>query len=164
MIQSVVNIQLENFKKGFKEYPFHMSDLLSKNPKELQCLGFNIADLDVTFKKSQVQLSTYFKDTKYSNKTLCDKFLAELRESPNKILDQINMQKNSDSPLMKSLQEAQKVAAGNATANPFVNPFEMLGGMPDPFAAPGMGGEPKKKKSGGKKSNAAEEAVDHEEL
>lgn len=67
-----------------------MSDLLSKNPKELQCLGFNIADLDVTFKKSQVQLSSYFTYTKYSNKTLCAKFLDELRDSPNKILEQIN--------------------------------------------------------------------------
>lgn len=144
MIQSVVNIQLENFKKQFREYPFHMQDLLSKNPKELQCLGFNVADLDVTFKKSQVQLSTYFKYTKYSNKTLCDKFLAELRESPNKILDQINLQK--DNPLMKGFEEAQRVAAGNSSANP----FEALGGIPDLSAPaadkPGSKGGNKKAK------------------
>ena len=54
MIQSVINIQLENLKKEFKEFPFYLSDIIAKNPKELQCLGFNIADLDVTFKKSQV--------------------------------------------------------------------------------------------------------------
>lgn len=35
MIQSVINIQLENLKKEFKEFPFYLSDLLSKNPKEL---------------------------------------------------------------------------------------------------------------------------------
>ena len=52
MIQSVINIQLENLKREFKEFPFHLSDLLKKNPKELQCLGFNIADLDIAFKKS----------------------------------------------------------------------------------------------------------------
>lgn len=71
-------------KKEFKEFPFHLSDLLKKNPKELQCLGFNIADLDIAFKKSQVQFSAYYKETKYQNKKLCDDFLSELRESPNK--------------------------------------------------------------------------------
>ena len=55
-------------KKEFKEFPFHLSDLLKKNPKELQCLGFNIADLDIAFKKSQVQFSAYYKETKYQNK------------------------------------------------------------------------------------------------
>jgi len=35
MIQSVVNIQLENLKKEFKEFPFYLSDILAKNPKEL---------------------------------------------------------------------------------------------------------------------------------
>lgn len=65
MIQSVINIQLENLKKEFKEFPLRISDLLSKNPKELQCLGFNIADLDISFKKSQVQLSAFYKETKY---------------------------------------------------------------------------------------------------
>ena len=75
MIQSVINIQLENLKKEFKEFPFHLSDIIAKNPKELQCLGFNIADLDVTFKKSQVQFSAYYKETKYQNNVLCDKFL-----------------------------------------------------------------------------------------
>ena len=52
MIQSVVNLQLENLKREFKEFPFYMNDLLAKNPKEMQCLGFNVADFDITFKKS----------------------------------------------------------------------------------------------------------------
>lgn len=52
MIQSVTNIQLENAKKMFREVPYHMTDLASKNPAELACLGFNIVDLDVAFKKS----------------------------------------------------------------------------------------------------------------
>lgn len=102
MIQSVVNIQLENLKKEFKEFPFHLSDILSKNPKELQCLGFNIADLDISFKKSQVQFSAYYKDTKHMNKKLCEDFLAELRESPNKIFNQFIDQDK----MMKSIKEA----------------------------------------------------------
>jgi len=63
----VTNIQLENMKKMFKEFPYYMRDLLKSNPKELQCLGFNVADIDATFKKSQVQLSAYYKKSNHMN-------------------------------------------------------------------------------------------------
>lgn len=92
---------MENLKKEFKEFPFYLNDILSKNPKELQCLGFNIADFDIAFKKSQAQFSAYYKPTKYANKELCDKFFEELRQSPNKIIDQFNAEKNN--PFMKAL-------------------------------------------------------------
>jgi len=36
----------------FREFPYYMTDLLRQNPKELACLGFNVADLDIGFKKS----------------------------------------------------------------------------------------------------------------
>lgn len=121
MIQSVVNIQLENLKKEFKEFPFFMKNLLQNNPKELQCLGFNVADIDVTFKKSQMQMSAYYKETKYQNKELCDKFLQELRESPSKFVDQFNAQKNN--PLMKAMEESQKLAAGGKGD---LDPLQML--------------------------------------
>ena len=52
MIQSMVNIQFEQIKKQFKEQEFVVGDIMKKNPKELQCFGFNISDLDLTFKKS----------------------------------------------------------------------------------------------------------------
>jgi len=29
-----------------------LGDIIKKNPKELQCFGFNISDLDLSFKKS----------------------------------------------------------------------------------------------------------------
>jgi hypothetical protein len=54
-------------KKMFKEFPYYMRDLLKSNPKELQCLGFNVADIDATFKKSQVQLSAYYKKSNHMN-------------------------------------------------------------------------------------------------
>jgi hypothetical protein len=52
MIQSMVNIQFEQIKKQFKEQEFLLGDIIKKNPKELQCFGFNVSDLDVSFKKS----------------------------------------------------------------------------------------------------------------
>lgn len=122
MIQSVINIQLDNMKKEFKELPFFLKNLLQAQPKELACFGFNMADLDVSFKKSQVQVSAYYKDTKYANKELCEKFIEELRKSPDRFLDKFNDPSN---PFMKGLEQAQQVAAGNKTANP----FEALGQM-----------------------------------
>lgn len=101
MIQSVINIQLENMKQQFKELPFFLKNLLQQTPKEMQCLGFNLADIDLAFKKSQVQLTAYYKDTKYANKELCDKFLNELRQSPSKFINQFNANKNN--PFMKGL-------------------------------------------------------------
>jgi hypothetical protein len=40
MIQSMVNIQLEQAKKMFKEIPGKVNTVLSKFPPELQCFGF----------------------------------------------------------------------------------------------------------------------------
>lgn len=50
---------------------------------------------------------------------LCDNFMEELRKSPKKIIENFNMKKNS--PLLKGLEEAQKIAAGQGG-----NPFEAL--------------------------------------
>ena len=61
---------------------------------------------------------------------------------------------------MKGLEEAQKSAAGNATANP----FDALAGLQD-LIPPGMGEPPKQKKAGGKiKKDKAAKEPDHEEL
>jgi|TARA_B110000285_G_scaffold171381_1_gene191860 hypothetical protein len=54
MIQSMANIQFEQLKKSFKPFPLPVGDIIRKNPKELQCFGFNVSDLDISFKKSQV--------------------------------------------------------------------------------------------------------------
>jgi len=37
----------------FKEVPIPLGKILSKNPKELACFGFNVVDIDLTFAKSQ---------------------------------------------------------------------------------------------------------------
>lgn len=49
----MANLQLSAAKKMFKEIPIPLGDILSKNPKEFGCFGFNIADVDLTFAKSQ---------------------------------------------------------------------------------------------------------------
>lgn len=50
----MANIQFEQAKKFFKEFPMSVGDIIKKNPTELQCFGFNVSDLDISFKKSQM--------------------------------------------------------------------------------------------------------------
>ena len=53
MIQSMLNVQLQQGKKMFKEIPGRVATLLDRmNFPELQCFGFNVSDLDMSFKKS----------------------------------------------------------------------------------------------------------------
>jgi hypothetical protein len=89
MIQSMVNIQFEQIKKQFKEQEFKLGDIVKKNPKQLQCFGFNISDIDLSFKKSQVQFSMFYKKISNPNREICDSFDEELRKSPQKIFDQM---------------------------------------------------------------------------
>lgn len=69
MIKSVTNIQLENLKKKFREFPYYIRNLRGGNPREFQCLGFNVCDIDGTFLKGQLQLSAYYKPIKLNNYT-----------------------------------------------------------------------------------------------
>lgn len=111
-----------------------------------------MADIDMTFKKSQAQFTLYSKETKYANKALCDKFFEELRQSPNKIIDQFNAEKNN--PFMKALEESQKIAKGDKSADP----WESMGKMSEQMgAAASEVGKPKKMSSG-------DDDSDHEEL
>ena len=85
----MVNIQFEQAKKMFKEVPIPVGDIVKKNPPELQCFGFNIGDIGLDFKKSQMQFTTYYKHIKKPDPAVCDKFLEDLLKSPQAILDKI---------------------------------------------------------------------------
>lgn len=88
----------------FVEYPIRMGDILSKNPKEIACLGFNIADIDLSFRKSQIQLGAYYKEVPLPDKETCDAFFKEIRESPKKIVNQFNI--GQESPLVTGMMQA----------------------------------------------------------
>jgi len=101
MIQSMASIQFEQAKKMFKEFPIKTGDIASKNPAELQCFGFNIADFDISYKKSQAQLTAYYKAIENPNKEICDSFKKELAKAPQKIIQQ--MKGNGSSPFQQGL-------------------------------------------------------------
>lgn len=91
MIQSMVNIQLEQIKKMFKEFPGRIRTLLKKFPPELKCFGFEVTDLDISYKKSQVQISSYQKPHTLteSEEEMCANFHEELNKHPEKIMEQM---------------------------------------------------------------------------
>lgn len=65
----------------FKEIPARLNTLIERQPKEFACLGFKVSDMDIAFKKSQMQVSTYYQnvgdlvktDAKYYE--ICEKFV-----------------------------------------------------------------------------------------
>lgn len=89
----------------FKEMPGRVNTLVKKFPKEFKCFGIEVSDIDISYKKSQMQFSTY--QTPYSlnedDEDMCEHFHEELNAHPEKILEQMN---GADGGLMG---EAKKV-------------------------------------------------------
>merc|ERR1719263_2175001 len=105
MIQSMVNIQMDQAKKMFKEIPGKINTLIKKFPPELECYGFKVSDLDIAYKKSQMQTSAYFKEVPADkvNQTMCEEFHQKLNEHPEAILKQLKGDKNS--PFNKAYEQ-----------------------------------------------------------
>ena len=47
--------------QSYEPVVFDASDIIGQAPKELQCFGYEMSDLDISFKKSQMLLSAYYK-------------------------------------------------------------------------------------------------------
>ena len=95
MIQSMVNIQLEQAKKMFKEVPGRVNTLLKRFPPELECYGFKVSDLDIHYKKSQMQFSAYYKEVKEVDEEMCEEFHKKLNDHHEEILKQLKGDKDS---------------------------------------------------------------------
>ena len=76
-------------KKVFKEIPIKASTLLRRLPKEIQCFGFKISDLDVSFKKSQMQLTAYQQPVDEIDQEVCDKFHEDLNSHQSELLKNV---------------------------------------------------------------------------
>lgn len=99
-----------------RDVPVKVGDIVKKNPEELQCLGFNVVDLDVSFKKAQVQLSTYFKEIHNPDAAVCEKFYQELATAPQRYKDEMGGKENWQSTLQKTWDDLQKKAGFDASA------------------------------------------------
>ena len=62
MIQSVANIQLDAFRKRkLFEIPLETKNIVNSNSNNFHCIKLNIANMDLSFKKNQAQLSIFYK-------------------------------------------------------------------------------------------------------
>lgn len=57
-----------------------------ENPREFQCLGFNLTDLDVKIDKGYIQLSAGYEKVDITDKELCELFEKALQEGPMKAI------------------------------------------------------------------------------
>jgi hypothetical protein len=74
LVQSMVNLQLDTFKKMFKNMNFELENGLNKIPQEVQCFGIKISDVGITFAKSVTQTSIYHKQVESPAGDICKEF------------------------------------------------------------------------------------------
>lgn len=82
LAQSLIGVQLEQFKKQLKPQMFPLRNFT--NPPELQCLGFNLTNVDVKVNKGYMQISCNyrninFEDLSENRKEMCSAFEYTLR-------------------------------------------------------------------------------------
>lgn len=61
--------------------------MLQAIPKEVECLGFKIADMDIAFKKGQMQFSLYHEETKHLSGESCEQFLDKIGGSQTELVN-----------------------------------------------------------------------------
>ena len=82
--------------------PLKVNTMLKRIPLELGCYGLNVMDLDIHYKKSQIQASAYYKEATEVDEEMCEEFHKKLNEHPEQILKQLKGDKNS--PFNKGLK------------------------------------------------------------
>lgn len=92
LFQSLIGVQLDQFKKNLKPQVFPLKDL--DNPPELQCFGFNLTNMDVFINKGYIQLnSNYIKIERDQlsefRREFCEVLEGTLRSSPEKFQDML---------------------------------------------------------------------------
>jgi len=97
LIQSMVGFQLDNFKKQFQPAIIPLKKF--KNPRELQCLGFNLTNVNVKINKHFLQVNAnYLKLGKDEiDAPYCEQFEGAVSNSPLSIFKKI-----ADHPLLKN--------------------------------------------------------------
>jgi hypothetical protein len=85
----LLTAQIENMSKGlgFKKMAFPLKKF--KNPKELQCLGFNLTDVDVIINEGYIQLNSNYIPVPFSDDKVCELIRNTLADGPEKLLTRL---------------------------------------------------------------------------
>lgn len=90
MMQSVINIQLENIQNKFREFDFPLSLLQFKAPKEINCFGVKISDFDLAYQKALVQATLLYQEEALPSEEFCSKFFKDLVKTPKQFLNRFD--------------------------------------------------------------------------
>jgi len=103
LVQSMVGFQLDNLKKQFKPATIPLKKF--NNPKELQCLGFNLTNVAVKINKGYLQVNgNYLRlnqddiDTEF-----CSSFEERVNNSPAELFKKITGAPIFDNPVINKL-------------------------------------------------------------
>jgi hypothetical protein len=100
LVQSMVGFQLDNIKKKFQPsiIPLKKFD----NPREFQCIGFNLTDVNVYINKAYLQVNAnYMKLTPDQvDAEFCSGFEERVLKSPKKVFDKIISHPIFDHPMI----------------------------------------------------------------
>ena len=114
VMTSGINVQLEQVLKYLKPQEIPVQN--PPSPKELECLGMRLADLDVKFNKGYVEISFDYKKVKNPiDPEVCDKFMKALQQGPQSMMDQAKDMLGGDSftdYLKKKTDEVKEEAEG----------------------------------------------------
>lgn len=89
LITSGFNVQMETLFKNIPPFEMPMKNLPS--PPEIECLGIQLADLDINFKKGFCEITCgYKKVDSPENPEVCDSFIKALTEGPKSAMDQVD--------------------------------------------------------------------------
>lgn len=78
LAQSLLNVQLDQLRKTFKPQKFMMNKW--NNPKEMQCIGFNLTDIDIAFSKNAMQFNAGYTEILDYDKTFCSGIEEQIRK------------------------------------------------------------------------------------
>ena len=103
LVQSMVGFQLDNLKKQFKPAIIPLKKF--NNPRELQCLGFNLTNVNVKINKHFLQVNgNYIKlNPDQIEKEFCQKFEDAVANSPKDVFKKIADHPMFDSPIINKL-------------------------------------------------------------
>ena len=76
----MANVQLENMRRNRRPFAFALENF--SNPKEFQCMGFNLSHLDVQVKKGYLQVDAGYQDVWDPNEHFCGVFDRMMRLGP----------------------------------------------------------------------------------
>lgn len=72
LVQTLLNSQIETLRSFLEPVYFPLKNF--RNRPEMQCLGFNLTEIDVLFNKGYVLINTGYEEVKLANSTFCSMF------------------------------------------------------------------------------------------